>query len=68
MSYCDNCIHQKVCRFTKDIKKHESAPVQYLSGYTDGPTAKYAVDCPYKQITMNWQEKATMIFRTPSAN
>ena len=50
MSYCDDCIHEKVCRFTKDIKKRESAPVEYLSGYTDGPTIKYAVDCPYKMV------------------
>lgn len=48
MSYCDDCIHEKVCRFTKDIKKRECAPVEYLSGYTDGPTIKYAVNCPYK--------------------
>lgn len=51
MSYCDDCIHQKVCRFTKDIKQHESAPVEYLSGYTNGPTIKYAVDCPYRMIS-----------------
>ena len=50
MSYCDNCIHQQVCRFTKDIQKRESAPVEYLSGYTDGPTIRYAVDCPYKMV------------------
>lgn len=51
MSYCDNCIHQLVCRFTKDIQKRESAPVEYLSGYTDGPTIRYAVDCPYKMAS-----------------
>jgi len=50
MSYCDNCIHQQVCRFTKDIQKRESAPVEYLSGYTDGPTIKYAVNCQYKIV------------------
>ena len=50
MSYCDDCVHEKVCRFTKDIKKHECSPVQYLSGYTDGPTIKYAVNCLYKIV------------------
>ena len=50
MSYCDECVHQKVCRFIKDIQKRESAPVEYLSGYTDGPTIKYAVNCPYKLV------------------
>ena len=49
MSYCDDCIHEKVCRFTKDVQNREAAPVEYLSSYyNDGPTIKYAVECPYK--------------------
>lgn len=50
MSYCDDCIHEKVCRFTKEITKCDSAPVKFLSNYTRGPTIRYAVDCPYKMI------------------
>ena len=50
MSFCDDCIHEDVCRFKEEIKRHECAPIHYLSGYTNGPTVKYAVDCPYKIV------------------
>lgn len=56
MSFCDDCIHESVCRFVKDIKEHECAPVKYLNGYTNGPTIKYAVNCPYKIVSKSNDE------------
>ena len=47
ISYCDDCIHKEVCKYTKQVKEYENkAPV--VSTVT-GPTVAYSVRCRWKE-------------------
>ena len=50
MSYCDDCLHVKVCRYVKDVQKFEDKPPVYGSGNEEGPVVGYTVQCPAKSI------------------
>jgi len=46
VSYCDNCMHKVVCKYTKDVRDFENKTPNY--GTCNGPVLAMTVSCIYK--------------------
>lgn len=47
ISFCDDCIHKKVCKYTDEVKRYEAKRPTY--GTVTGPVVEFHVRCEYKQ-------------------
>ena len=50
MNYCDDCIHNDVCKYVKDVRKYEDQPITYVDGSATGPVLHCTVNCPSKLV------------------
>lgn len=54
-SYCDDCVHQHVCKYKKQIQEYEAkAPV--VSTVT-GPIIAYSIDCRCKNVEGDYYKR-----------
>ena len=44
--YCDDCMHQKVCKYESKVREYESSSPGYDIGI--GPKFMKSVECPHK--------------------
>jgi len=50
LSYCEDCVHRKVCKFTKDVQEYEAK--QPALNTAVGPVISFSVLCESK---LTWE-------------
>ncbi len=50
-SYCDDCIHTQVCKYTKEVREYEEKRPVYGTGL--GSVIVFAVYCGFKRVDDN---------------
>lgn len=60
MSYCDDCIHQKVCKYTKNVRDYEQMSPQFYDG--TGPRFIRSVDCAMKTLAYRTYEPGITVY------
>ena len=47
-SYCDDCIHKKVCKYLNEVQNYEQQTPIYSTGV--GPSVSYQINCTMKLV------------------
>ena len=55
MSYCDDCVHQRVCKYIKQVKEYEAKAPEVST--VIGPVISYSIRCTEKNREEDYQQR-----------